>query len=98
VKNDREIVGPLGDLEHLRSALGTGETVDAGEMVWMTDATPIESLPLKVGTSVQYFCLVTSNVSVWYVDHSTPNPLGIMPLLHVKRLLGSKFKGQLKEV
>jgi hypothetical protein len=73
-----EVVGPLGDLEHLRSELGEGETLGAGEVVWITDATPHESLPLKSGTARQYFRLVTSEISTWYVDHSTPNPLGIV--------------------
>ena len=45
----------------------------------MTDRTPHESLPLKPGQYRQYFRLVTSNVSVWYAKHSTPNPLGCTP-------------------
>jgi hypothetical protein len=89
-----EVVGPLGDLEHLRSELGEGETLDAGEVVWMTDATPHESLPLKIGTSRQYFRLVTSDISVWYADHSTPNPLGVVPPPEVTVLYGSKFEGE----
>ena len=62
-----------------------------GEMVWITDCTPHESLPLKAGTSRQYFRLVTSEVSVWYADHSTPNPLGIKPPENVKIVHGNKF-------
>ena len=62
-----------------------------GEMVWMTDSTPHESLPLKKGTYRQYFRLVTSQVSVWYADHSTPNPLGITPPHHVTIVHGNKF-------
>ena len=57
----------------------------------MTDCTPHESLPLKAGTSRQYFRLVTSDVSVWYADHSTPNPLGIVPEEEVKIVHGNKF-------
>ena len=62
-----------------------------GEMVWITDCTPHESLPLKAGTSRQYFRLVTSQISIWYADHSTPNPLGIKPPKHVKIVHGNKF-------
>ena len=72
-------------------SIGKGESLDAGEVVWMTDCTPHESLPLKAGTSRQYFRLVTSDVSVWYADHSTPNPLGIVPEEEVKIVHGNKF-------
>ena len=30
VKNPSEVVGPLGDLQHMKSYLGEGETLDAG--------------------------------------------------------------------
>ena len=60
-------------------------------MVWITDCTPHESLPLPAGKSRQYFRLVTSDVSVWYADHSTPNPLGIVPPENVKIVSGNKF-------
>ena len=73
------VVGPLGDLESLRHYLGEGCTLDAGEIVWMTDTTPHESLPLPAGTRRQYFRLVTNHVSAWFADHSTKNPLGIVP-------------------
>ena len=118
VKNPADVVGPLGDLQHMKSYLGDGETLDAGmgiglgisniksisislvlifgitflgEMVWITDCTPHESLPLPAGTYRQYFRLVTSDVSVWYADHSTPNPLGIVPPENVKIVSGNKF-------
>ena len=84
-------MGPLGDIEHLRPLLGTGTTLDAGELVWMTDTTPHESLPLAAGTQRQYFRLVTSHVTAWYAAHSTPNPLGVKPPEHVRILVASKF-------
>ncbi len=92
INDPGKVVGPLGDLEHVRSVLGEGETLDAGEVVWMTDSTPHESLPLPAGTKRQYFRLVTSEVSVWYADHSTPNPLGIVPPDDVVILHGNKFE------
>ena len=66
-------------------------------MVWITDCTPHESLPLPAGKSRQYFRLVTSDVSVWYADHSTPNPLGIVPPDNVKIVHGNKFNASKKE-
>ena len=38
----------------------------------------------------QYFRLVTSQVSVWYADHSTPNPLVSLPD-DVQVIKGNKF-------
>ena len=54
--------------------------------------TPHESLPLKEATFRQFFRIVTSNVSLWYKDHSTPNPLGVEPDPEVTRtVVGDKF-------
>lgn len=91
--NGQEVIGELGDIEHLRNFLPPEhEIMEENVMYWLTDRTPHESLPLKEGTYRQYFRIVTSEVSIWYEDHSTPNPLGIVPdpavTLTVK---GSKF-------
>ena len=86
-----EIVGSLGDLEHLRGVLGEGATLASGDVLWMTDTTPHESLPLKAGTHRQYFRLVTSDIGVWYSQHSTPNPLGSVPGKDVRIITDSKF-------
>jgi hypothetical protein len=74
-----EKTGLMGDCEHLRSSLGTGEVVKKNKLVWMTDSCPHESLPLENETYRQWFRFVTSNVDVWYEKHSTPNSLGIVP-------------------
>eukprot|EP00041_Stephanoeca_diplocostata_P015495 m.296094 g.296094 ORF g.296094 m.296094 type:complete len:461 (+) comp20054_c0_seq15:33-1415(+) len=92
VKDVGNSIGALGDCEHLRSCLGTGMTIPAGDIVWMTDATPHESLPLQAGGVRQYFRLVTSDVSVWYEQHSTPNSLGIKPPPNVLIVKGDKFE------
>ena len=68
-----------GDCEHLRDELGAGHYLEAGELIWMTDATPHESVPLLEGTARSYFRLVTAGVGVWWAKHSTPNPLGTPP-------------------
>lgn len=73
------LVGPLGSVEHLREALGSGIPMKAGEIWWLTDLTPHESLPLEEPQYRQYFRLVTSSVGIWYEKHSTRNRLGIEP-------------------
>ena len=85
-------IGPHGDIEHLRGVLGAGAVLKAGELVWITDLTPHESLPLPAGTPRSFFRLVTSQVSVWYADHSTPNPLGVVPGRDVRIVHGNKFQ------
>ena len=46
---------------------------------WITDRTPHEALPLAHQTYRQYFSLVTHEVSLWFEDSSTKNPLGVEP-------------------
>jgi len=47
---------------------------------------------LKKGAFRQFFRLVTSQVSLWYADHSTPNPLGVKPDPAITRIVvGDKF-------
>lgn len=81
--------GPMGDCEHLRSSFPEGRVLRPGELVWMTDGTPHEALPQIASAYRQFFRLVTSEVSVWYRDHSTPNRLGILPPCQI--LEGNKF-------
>eukprot|EP00931_Biecheleriopsis_adriatica_P075433 TRINITY_DN49299_c0_g1_i1.p1 TRINITY_DN49299_c0_g1~~TRINITY_DN49299_c0_g1_i1.p1 ORF type:complete len:324 (+),score=36.45 TRINITY_DN49299_c0_g1_i1:67-1038(+) len=88
---EQDVIGDLGSLEHLREHLGEGETLDAGELVWITDLTPHESLPLPEGCLRQYFRLVTSEVTHWYSKHSTPNPKGIEPPKSVTIIHEDKF-------
>eukprot|EP00931_Biecheleriopsis_adriatica_P061118 TRINITY_DN3673_c0_g1_i1.p1 TRINITY_DN3673_c0_g1~~TRINITY_DN3673_c0_g1_i1.p1 ORF type:complete len:355 (+),score=38.18 TRINITY_DN3673_c0_g1_i1:65-1129(+) len=79
VKLRNEVIGHMGDCEHLRSLLGDGSTVQAGELIWLTDHTPHESLPLETEAYRQYFRVVVGTVSVWYSKHSTANRLGVEP-------------------
>ena len=71
--------GRMGDCEHLRDSLGQGVLMQKGELWWLTDRCPHESLPIPAGTHRQFFRLVTNQVSVWFSKHSTPNPLGVLP-------------------
>jgi hypothetical protein len=88
-------VGKHGSLEHLRACLGEGYRLPANAMVWLTDATPHESLPLpEAATSAaprQFFRLVTSRVSGWYRAHSTANDLGVTPPPEIPIIDGDKF-------
>ena len=91
IMNDA-LIGELGDIEHLRGYLPEGETMKKNSIYWLTDRTPHESLPLKKGKNRQFFRLVTSEVSLWYEDHSTKNPLGVVPDHEITRIVkGSKF-------
>jgi hypothetical protein len=92
VSQGKEIIGKLGDVKHLRRLLPPGEKLKGNRMYWMTDRTPHESLPMEEGTYRQFFRLVTSQVSLWYEDHSTKNPLGVVPDPEVTKIVkGSKF-------
>jgi hypothetical protein len=76
VKDD--VIGINGDLEHMRDYLEENyikSILKAGNLFWMTDRTPHESLPLTHPGFRQFFRLVTSQVSFWYSKHSTENPL-----------------------
>jgi hypothetical protein len=70
------IVDGHGGCEHLRSLLAghRGRPLNAGEIAWMTDCTPHETLPQQVSGYRQFFRLVMPSVTHWYADHSTPNP------------------------
>lgn len=84
IKDPEQIVGKLGCVESFRDALDAlcrsdrleKRTLTAREIVWFTDLTPHESLPVREKVFRQYFRLVTSDISLWYSQHSTPNPCG----------------------
>ena len=47
----------------------------------------------------QFFRLVTANVSLWYRDHSTANPLGVEPDRNVTKIVvGNKFSEEGVEI
>lgn len=79
-----------GDIEHLRPILGEPYHMNAGELIWYTDRTPHEALPQLESGYCQFFRLVTSDISVWFEDHSTPNPKVRLPET-VTIIKGSKF-------
>ena len=70
-----------------------------GQVYWITDKTPHESLPLKEKTMRQFFRIVTSEVSFWFRDPSTPNPLGVLPDPETSKLVtGDKFSEEGVEI
>jgi len=62
------------------------------ELVWMTDRCPHESMILAKDTYRQWFRFVTSQVTIWYSEHSTFNNLGIQPNCEI--IYGSKFASE----
>ena len=62
---------------------------DPDTIYWIHDRVPHESLPVE-DVMRQFFRLVTSEVSVWFADHSTANRLGVEPT--AKKIFGNKFK------
>ena len=77
---------------HLRDSLdrtcegmGKKRLLGAGEMCWITDRTPHESLPLppdvtgELPVLRQFFRVVVGRISHWRATRNTPNPLGTQP-------------------
>ena len=70
-----------GISDKFKGHLGEGRLLGAGELCWITDRTPHESLPLPTSnvTYRQFFRLVVGRVGAWYSKHNTANPMGILP-------------------
>lgn len=84
------IVDYHGSGEHLRPFIGKGTKLKANELAWLTDRTPHEALPQTKSGYRQFFRLVTSNISVWFRQHSTANPKVPIPD-HVVVIDDNKF-------
>ncbi len=71
----------MRNIEHLKYCLPNDKKtmMKKDTLYWITDRTPHESVPMKKAGYRQFFRLVTSNLSVWYPEHSTANPVGIIP-------------------
>ncbi len=86
---DDQLIGTHGSLEHVRAHIPvTPIKCEADQLYWITDKTPHESLPMEQTVYRQFFRLVTSQVTAWYADHSTANPLVKADALIVS---GNKF-------
>lgn len=86
-----ETPGPMGDIEFLREHLGRPIELEANQLIQITDSCPHEAIPQQVDGERQFFRVVTSEVDLWYKDHSTPNPLVELPQ-RVRVIEGNKFK------
>lgn len=84
-----------GGVEHMRYRLGPGRYLSSGELCWITDRTPHETVPVHSGKDEhrQFFRLVVGPVSVWYAQHNTPNPTGCTP--NVPIVFDNKFETDL---
>ena len=89
-----DIIAPHGSIERCRSLLGPpSRTLEAGEIIWLTDKTPHESLPAHSATPRrQFFRLVIGEVTAWFADHSTPNPTGYRLSQAVRIVVGNKYE------
>jgi hypothetical protein len=88
IERPDEVTDRHGSLDSmLVSRLGPGVPIGANELVWFTDRTPHQALPLQApaldpgATHVyrQFFRLVAGPISVWHSKHNTPSPLGVLP-------------------
>ena len=87
ITNPQNLTDKHGGLEECRKYLGDGQYVPENTLVWLTDRTPHESLPLEApkddpkATHVyrQFFRVVLGDISVWFSKHNTVNPMGTMP-------------------
>lgn len=79
-KVDEGVTNKHGQLpDCAREFCGSPRNLQAGELCWITDRTPHESLPLLEPVHRQFFRLVVGKIDTWYLRHNTPNPLGIQP-------------------
>ena len=105
IENDQnsgsDVIGEHGSCEHLKEFLPNDNEVlmKANTLYWITDRTPHESLPLTKRTYRQFFRVVTENVSLWFADHSTPNPYGVLPDRNITKIVkGNKFVANSLEI
>jgi len=73
------IVDEHGGCEQLRNLIGPATRVKANQLVWMTDCTPHMEVPRQKSGYRQFCRLVVTNISHWFADRSTPNPLVCLP-------------------
>ena len=99
--NGSDVIGEHGSCEHLKEFLPNDNEVlmKANTLYWITDRTPHESLPLTKRTYRQFFRVVTENVSLWFADHSTRNPYGVLPDRNITKIVkGNKFVANSLEI
>eukprot|EP01084_Bolivina_argentea_P252507 423849_1 len=94
-KKNVEAIGHLGNIEHLRINLKGKHMMKENKIYWITDRTPHESVPMVESGNRQFFRLVLHKLSLWYDEHSTVNPNGVVPDPLVTRIVkGNKFESK----
>ena len=98
---NKSVIGKLGNIEHLRPYIENSNyyrndyervKILQNTLYWFTDRTPHECLKVKNDICRQFFRLVTHKVSIWYKEHNTSNPNGIIPDKKITRIVkGNKF-------
>ena len=73
---------------------GEGTLLCAGKVYKITDKTPQESLSMKKRTMGQFFRIVTSDVSIWFRDHYTANPLGVLPDPNITEIVAGNMSSE----
>lgn len=74
----------------LRFPVAKSELMKPKGLYWLTDRTPHASQIAWKDTKRQFFRLVSDEVGAWWQQHSTANPLGILPSCLI--LTHSKFE------
>lgn len=70
---------------------GDPTIMEPGELYWMTDRTPHESLPVEVKGWRQWFRLVSPDIAIWWAGDSTANATGLQVPDGVQVINDSKF-------
>ena len=84
-KIKEKIVSKNGNIEHMREFLPNAAKncwngmMEPDKVYRITERTPLDNLPLKKQTKVQFFRITTSKVPFWCQDHYTASPLGVLP-------------------
>ncbi|MFK8001335.1 MAG: hypothetical protein AB8H86_17200 [Polyangiales bacterium] len=78
-----------------REPEGTATIMEPGELYWMTDRTPHESLPVEVKGWRQWFRLVSPDIALWWAGDSTANPTGLKVPEDVRVMQRSKFRSEM---
>ena len=72
--------------------------MEANTLYWLTDKTPYEWLPATSRTYLQFFQFVLPDVSIWFEEFSTPNPLRVVPDPSVTKIVKKSQKTKVDEL
>ena len=97
------IVDAHGGCEYLRRCLGQeGTELEANELIWMTDRTIHEAIPQETAGIRQFFRLVGPDISHWFAEHSTLNPLVSLPkdiiIVEEDKFSGTSYIEKIKKI